>query len=231
MADPCLEDTDTVHLSVDGSGNLIANVQMEPINEGSIEADTNGIGVTLQSTGGLQHTASGMGLKLVQGLGVGSEGLMKVTGYARSGFPGPTNATNPAAPLSRGATAQFGSTLSLAGSLPSNAIASYVIAHGSWRGRWTTNLTAFGGQQLDAVFAYLQFNADGGGWGTYDQASLEYANMSGSFALDAWFPFAMANGTAHTLQCRLLVGGAAVTSSNPQGILHTEYGGTLEWFY
>lgn len=216
---------------MDGSGNLIADVQLEPLNEGSLEADANGIGVTLQSTGGIQHTASGMGLKVAQGLSTSTEGLMKVNGYARDGSPGVGNATNPEAALARGGLAQYGSTRTLNGSLPSNATASYVIAHGAWRGRWTTNLTAFGGLQLDAVFAYLQFNADGGGWGTYDQVSLEYANMAGSFSLDAWFPFAMANGTAHTLQLRLVAGGAAVTGSNPQGILHTEYGGVLEWFY
>jgi hypothetical protein len=231
MADPCLEDTNTLHLSVDGSGNLIGDVQLEPLNEGSLEADANGIGVTLKGTGGLQHTSTGMAMKVAQGLFVGSEGIMKVNGFARAGAPGPGNATNPEASLTRGGLAQYGSTLTLTGSLASNELASYVIVHGAWRGRWTTNATAFGGQFLDAVFAYLQFNVDGAGWGTHDQASLEYADMSGSFVLDAWLPVGMSNGTSHTVQSRLLAGGATVTGSNPQGILHTEYGGVLEWFY
>lgn len=231
MASPCTTDTQTVVLTEDATGHLQADVQLEPLSEGGLEADANGIGVTTQPTGGLQHTAAGMGMKVAQGLYVGTEGLMKVNGFARAGGPGPANATNPNVGISRGATAQFGPTLTLNGSLPSNEVASYVVSHAAWRGRWTTNLTAFGGQQLDAIFAYLQLNADSQGWATVDQASLEYANMSGSFSLDAWYPFVMANGTAHTLQARLLVGGATVTSSNPQGTLYTEYGGTLEWFY
>lgn len=232
MADPCLANTITAHPSIDTNGDLIIDVQLEPLNEGSLEADSNGIGVTLQSTGGLQHTASGMGIKAGQGLFLGSEGIIKLTGYARAGGPGPANATNPGAALTRGGLAQYGSTLTLNGSLASNEASGYVIGHAMWRGRWTTNLTAFGGQQLDAVFAYLQIQADGGGWVTYDQASIEYANMSGSFSLDSgWIPFQMANGTAHTLQARLVAGGSTVTSSNPQGTLYTEYGGTLEWWY
>jgi hypothetical protein len=232
MADPCLANTNTAHPSVDGSGNLIVDVQLEPLNEGSLEADTNGIGVTVQSTGGLQHTASGMGMKVTsQGLHVGAEGLMKVNGFGRDGFPGPLNATNPNVAIARGSLVQYGSTLTLSGQLPSNELQSYVVAHASWRGRWTTNLTSFGGQQLDSIFAYLQLQGDGGGWITYDQASLEYADMSGSFALDTWFPFAMSNGTSHTLQARLLIGGGTTTGSNPQGTLYTQYGGTLEWIY
>lgn len=231
MADPCLENTNTVHLSTNVDGDLLADVQLEPINEGSLEADSNGIGVTLNGSGGLQHTSAGMGMKLVQGLHVGGEGLMKVNGYARAGAYGVGNATNPESPLARGGLAQYGSTLTLNGSLASNEVVSYVQAHGAWRGRWTTNLTAFGGQTLDAVFAYLQFNYDNTGWATYDQVSLEYANMAGSFSLDAWFAFAMSNGTSHSLQLRMLAGGATVTGSNPQGILHTEYGGVLEWWY
>ena len=231
MASPCTTDTQTVVLTEDATGHLQADVQLEPLSEGGLEADANGIGVTVQPTGGIQHTAAGVGIKAAQGLHVGTEGLMKVNGFARSGSPGPANATNPEANLARGGLSQYGSTLSLSGSLASNEIASYVVVHASWRGRWTTNLTSFGGQQLDAIFAYLQINVDSAGWTTVDQASLEYANMAGSFMLDAWYPFLMANGTSHNIQARLLAGGATVTSSNPQGILHTEYGGTLEWIY
>jgi hypothetical protein len=168
-----------------------------------------------------------MGLKVGQGLWVGAEGLIKLNGYARTTSPG----SSPNANLNRASNVQYGNTLQLNGSLASNEQASYVMAHARWRGNWVTNLTAFGGQIQDRVDAYLQLNADSGGWGTYDQASLTRANCGGTFVLDYIFPFAMANGTAHSLQARLLVGGGTVTGSAVQGLLENEYGGCLEWWY
>lgn len=232
MADTCIVDSNTVDLGFTTGGELEADVRLRTVSAGSITDDADGIGVALYSAGGLQHTASGASMKVTsQGLHVGAEGLMKVQGYAVSGASVVSNATNPNAALARGVNVQYGSTLSLTGSFPSNEVVSYIYVHARWRGRWTTNLTAFGGQLLDSVFAYLQVNTDGAGWGTIDQASIEYANMSGSFALDGWHNFAMANGTSHTVQSRLLVGGGTTTGSGTQGVLYTEYGGCLEWFY
>jgi hypothetical protein len=232
MASPCTTDTQTLVLTEDATGHLQGDVQLEPLSEGGLEADANGIGLTLQSTGGLQHTSAGTGMKVGQGLHVGAEGLIKVNGYQGTGGNGPDTATNPNVAIGRGSLFQVGSTLTISPlALQSNEVASYLYVHARWRGRWTTNLTAFGGQLLDAVFAYLQVNTDGAGWGTVDQASIEYANQSGSFALDAWHNFPVANSTNHSVQSRLLVAGATVTSSNPQGTLYTEYGGKLEVFY
>lgn len=228
MATACTNDTNSVALTFNGSEELEADVRLRGIADGSITETVDGIGVALYSAGGLQATASGASMKVTaQGLHVGAEGLMKVNGYAATSSPG----SSPNANLTRGVNTQYGNTLSLSGSLPSNEVASTVLVFARWRGYWVTNLTAFGGQIQDRVDAYLQLNADGAGWGTYDQASLTRANCGGSFALDAQYGFAMANGTAHTIQARLLVGGGTVTGSATQGLLESEFGGQLTWVY
>jgi hypothetical protein len=223
----CTNDTNSVDLEFNGSGELEADVRLRTIADGSLTTTVDGVGLAVASDGGVIPSASGAKLKVAQGLHVGAEGLMKFNGYAVTTSPG----SSPNINLSRGVNAQFGNTLQLNGSLASNEVASYVIAHARWRGYWVTNLTAFGGQLQDRVDAYLQLNADSGGWGTYDQASLTRANCGGTFVLDVWFPFAMANATVHTLQARLLVGGGTVTGSAVQGVLESEFGGTLEWIY
>jgi hypothetical protein len=226
----CTNDTNSVDLSFNGSAELEADVRLRGIADGSLTEDANGIGVALYSAGGLQATASGASLKVGQGLHVGAEGLIKTTGYASSGSVFPANATAPNTTLLRGVNQQFGATLSLTGSLASNEVASVVAAHARWRGRWTTNLTSFGGDIRDSVFAYLQLNLNSAGWVSVDQTSLEYANMSGGYVLDAWFAVAMSNGTSTNLQARLLAGGGTASGTGNQGILFTEFG-ILEWFY
>ncbi|HVE28343.1 MAG TPA: hypothetical protein VNC22_23205 [Sporichthya sp.] len=227
MASPCTQDSNSVALTETTDGKLEADVRLQPLTTGSLGEDTNGIGVTFAPDGGIHGTATGAALKLVQGLYIGTEGLVKVNGYAVSSSPG----SSPNANLVRGSNVQYGNTLTLNGSLASNQIASYVMTHARWRGFWATNLTAFGGLTLDRVDAYLQLNVDGGGWNTVDIASLTRADQGGTFELDYWYPFVMANGTAHTIQSRLLVGGGTVTASNPQGIIESEFGGVLEWLY
>lgn len=226
----CINDTNSVDLSFNGSAELEADVRLRGIADGSLTEDANGIGVALSSAGGLQATASGVSVKAGQGLHVGPEGLIKTNGYAISGSTSPAGETAPNTTLFRGVNAQFGATLSLTGALASNEATSVVLAHARWRGRWTTNLTSFGGDLRDSVFAYLQLNLDGAGWTTFDRDSLEYANMSGGFLLDCWYPIGMANNTSHTLQSRLLAGGGTASGTSNQGIIFTEWG-ALEWFY
>ena len=227
MADSCVNDTPSVDLSFNGSDQLEADVRLRAINDGSLTETVDGIGVKVASDGGLIHSASGEAIKVAQGLHAGAEGLMKVNGNASTTSPG----SAPNANLARGVNTQYGNTLTLAGSLPSNEVASFVTVHAGWRGIFVTNLTAFGGQPQDRVDAYLQINVDSAGWNTVDIFSLTRANMGGTFSLDYWYSFLMANGTAHTFQSRLLVGGGTVTGSNPQGLLESEYGGVLEWWY
>jgi hypothetical protein len=224
----CTNDTNSVDLSFNGTGELEADVRLRTITDGSLTETVDGVGMKVASDGGIIHSASGASLKLTpQGLHVGAEGLMKINGYAITTSPG----SAPNANLLRGVNTQYGNTLQISGSLPSNEVVSYVVAHARWRGYWVTNLTAFGGAIQDRVDAFLQLNGDGGGWGTIDQCSLTRANMGGSFALDGWYGFPMANGTVHTLQARLLVGGGTVTGSATQGLLESEFDGTLEWIY
>jgi hypothetical protein len=227
MAEACTNDTNSVALSFNVSEELEADVRLRGIADGSITETASGIGVVPSPTAGLQATASGLGIKVAQGLGASSEGLMKVNGYSATTSPG----SSPNANLNRGSYPQYGNTLTLAGSLASNALASYVLVFARWRGYWVTNLTAFGGQLQDRVDAFLQLSIDGGAWGNYDQASITRANCGGTFSLEARYGFAMANGTAHTIQSRLLVGGGTVTGSAVQGLLESEFGGTLEWIY
>jgi hypothetical protein len=228
MASPCTQDSPSVALTETTDGKLEADVRRQALSVGSISQDANGIGVTFSPTGALQGTSSGASIKATaQGVHIGAEGLMKVNGYARV----VSAVTSPNANLNRGSNVQHGDTLTLNGSLPSNEIVSYVAVHATWRGYWVTNLTAFGGAIQDRVDAYLQLNLDGGGWVTYDQTSLTRANCGGSFALDRWVAFPMANGTAHSVQARLLVGGGTVTGSNPQGLLESQFNGILEWYY
>jgi hypothetical protein len=223
----CINDTDSVDLSFNGSSELEAAVRLRTITDGSLTSNASGIGMAVASDGGIIASASGAKMKVAQGLHVGAEGLMKVNGYAATTSPG----TSPNANLARGVNTQFGNTLSLSGSLPSNEIVSYVQIRAQWRGMWVTNLTAFGGLLQDRVDAFLQLNFDGAGWATYDQAALTRANCGGSFSLCRMGAFAMANGTSHTLQSRLLVGGGTVTGSAVQGVLENEYNGILEWYY
>ena len=168
---------ESVDLSFNVSDELEADVRLRGIADFATE-NASGIGVALYSAGGLQATASGASMKVTaQGLHVGAEGLMKVNGYSITTSPG----SSPNANLTRGVNVQYGNTLSLSGSLPSNELGSYVIAHLRWRGMWVTNLTAFGGQLQDRVDAYLKVQTDGGGWITVDQAALTRANCGGSF--------------------------------------------------
>lgn len=223
----CTNDTNSVDLEFNLAGELEADVRLRTIADGSITETAAGIGVALHPAGGIIPSSSGAGIKPAQSIHVGAEGVMKVNGYDRSQSPG----SAPNANLARGVNTQFGNTITLNGQLPSNEVASYVIAHARWRGIWATNLTAFGGALLDRVDAYLQLQADGLGWITIDQYSLTRADQGGTFTLDYWHPFIMANATAHSLQARLLVGGGTVTGSPVQGVLESEYGGTLEWIY
>lgn len=223
----CTNDTNSVDLEFNPAGELEADVRLRTIADGSLTETVDGIGLAVASDGGVIPSASGAKVKVAQGLHVGAEGLMKVNGYAVTSSPG----SAPNANLSRGVNTQFGNTLQLNGQLPSNEIASYVMAHARWRGHWVTNLTAFGGALQDRVDAYLQLNGDSGGWLTVDIASLTRANCGGTFVLDYWHPFIMANGTAHSLQSRLLVGGGTVTGTPVQGVLEDEFGGILEWVY
>jgi hypothetical protein len=224
----CINDTDTVDLSFNGSSELEADVRLRTITDGSLTANASGLGLAVASDGGIIASASGAKMKVTtQGLHVGAEGLMKVNGYGVTTSPG----SSPNANILRGVNTQYGNTLQLNGSFPSNELGSYLYCHARWRGIWVTNLTAFGGQLQDRVDAYLQINTDSAGWGTVDQAALTRANCGGSFHLDYWHNIFIANGTVHTIQARLLVGGGVVTGNAVQGLLENEYGGVLEYFY
>jgi len=224
----CINDTNSVDLSFNTSSELEADVRLRTITDGSLTENASGIGLAVASDGGIIASASGAKIKSTdQGIHVGAEGIMKVTNYGVTSSPG----SSPNANIVRGVNTQYGNTLTLSGSLPSNEVASVLMVHGQWRGIWVTNLTAFGGQLQDRVDAYLQFNVDSGGWGTVDQASLTRANCGGSFHLDRWYGIAMSNGTSHTFQSRLLVGGGTVTGSSVQGLLENEYFGVLEWWF
>lgn len=224
----CTNDTNSVDLEFNGTGELEANVRLRTIADGSLTTTVDGVGAAVASAGGIIPSASGLSMKVTtQGLHVGAEGLMKVNGYGATTSPG----SSPNANLLRGVNTQYGNTLQLNGSFPSNEVVSYLYCHLRWRGIWVTNLTAFGGQLQDRVDAYLQLNSDSAGWGTVDQASLTRANCGGSFHLDYWHNLGIANGTVHTIQSRLLVGGGTVTASATQGLLENEYGGVLEYFY
>lgn len=224
----CISDTNSVDLSFNGSSELEADVRLRTITDGSLTETASGIGLAVASDGGIIASASGAKLKSTdQGVHVGAEGLMKVNGYAATTSPG----SSPNANILRSVNTQYGNTLTLSGSLPSNEVVSYVHIRAQWRGIWATNLTAFGGSIQDRVDAYLQLNFDGAGWLTYDQAALTRADCGGSFALSREGGFAMANGTSHTLQSRLLVGGGTVTGNATQGFLENEYNGILEWWY
>lgn len=224
----CINDTNSVDLSFNASTELEADVRLRAITDGSLTETAAGIGLAVASDGGIIASASGAKIKSTnQGVHVGAQGLMKVNGYAVTSSPG----SSPNANILRGVNTQYGNTLQLTGSLPSTELASYILTHVQWRGIWVTNLTAFGGQIQDRVDAYLQVNVDSGGWTTVDQASLTRANCGGSFHLDRWYSFPAANGTVHTFQSRLLVGGGTVTGSAVQGLLENEYFGVLEWWY
>lgn len=221
MADPCLENTNTVHLSTNTSGDLLADVQLEPLNEGSLEADSNGIGVTLNGSGGIQHTSAGMGLKATgNNVSLDTNGYRVTNNGVQAGrTAGDDTEDGLVITVTRGAVAvghgPFGINIQNSGP----GVTYYDVAS-NYEGSFSTTFSEFEPSNLfDQVRVYLQRNFDNTGWINLTWQELTANRLSHSFKLNYHEIVGIGEQAVHSYQTRLVYRGGSLSGTTNQGRL------------
>lgn len=178
MANPCIEDTQSIALSMDGDA-LQADARLDPA--GALGVGTNGLFVALATTPGLQIAGDKLSVKVDGGgVVVTSAGLAKVNLASRTGW-GPRSASGfevVSQNVARGATADIATALGINIS-NTGPVAQRVTVISTWLIDYQTTFSAFEtSNTFDGVDVRLQTNFNGGGYGDSDFDGLQTSGQS-----------------------------------------------------
>lgn len=224
MADACIADTDTIDLAFVGS-DLTGNVRKKSLATGGIDSDANGLGVTLHPSGGLQHSASGIGQKL-QGnnWGANVNGIQFSNAYGYIGWGIGTDDTvlhGTAVPV--GGVAAVGGVLTASMTSVGSGV-QYYLVESNWEGQYQTTYNEFQTSNIfDSVYVYLQRNFDSTGWITLDWQSLNTFRQAQSFRLNCLEVVGLGDNVAHSYQTRLIYAGGSSSGTAQQGTIQSSY--------
>lgn len=221
----CINDTNSVDLSFNGSNELEADLRLG--SENTLETVVSGVQVRFAGSSGLGTDSNGLIVDTqLPGLARDANGAAKVMTAAGAGW-GPGSADDTVAhnfPIARGSSTaiyQLNQTGSVAQSIATRVI---LFAYASFRIRTTwiglgdpaTNIN-------DEVGLQLQSNVDNAGWVTMARFELVGHNQRTTANLSANRYLTWEDGTSHSVSTRAIVTGGITTGTAVQGTLERSF--------